>query len=154
MLFVLAALVSAAATHPELNQVHTVYLLPMSGNLDQMLAVRITQSSLFTVVTDPRKADAIFTGRIGPGFEESLKQLETPPPSPAKDADKTKQEDTYVRPTMKPLSHSQGSLFLVDRKTGSVLWSVYEPTSGSTASDVQRLAQKIAGKLEKDLKSK
>src|SRR5947209_137944 len=107
--FLLFALLSAGAAHPELAQVHSVYLLPMTGNLDQLLAVRLTESSIFQVVTDPRKADAIFTARIGASFEEALKDLyaSTAP----KDASKDKlQEETYAHPAMKPLSRAKGSL--------------------------------------------
>lgn len=145
------ALFATGAPNPQLAEVHSVYLLPMSGNLDQFLAVRLNAANIFLVVTDPKKADAVFTERIGTNFEESLKELNA---SNSKDSKDDKKGDDYSRPTMKPLSRNKGSLFLVDRKTGNVLWSIYEKPKGNTASDVTQLAERIANKLEKDVKSK
>src|SRR5215472_12622067 len=86
-----------AAPRPELAQIHTVYLLPMSAGLDQFLAVRITEHSLFQVVTDPAKADAVFTDKIGASFEDLVKTLDTKNKPATTD-------DSYQRPTMSPLS--------------------------------------------------
>ena len=143
------ALWMGAAPRPDLAQIHTVYLLPMSGGLDQYLAVRITEHSLFQVVTDPSKADAVFTDKIGASFEDTMKSLVAPP----KDKDH-ETEDTYAKPTMSPLSRGKGSLFLVDRKTGNVVWSLYEAPVRTASVDMSRLAARIASKLGKDLKAK
>jgi hypothetical protein len=145
-----AALLATSAPDPQLTEIHSVYLLPMSGNLDQFLAVRLNASKIFLVVTDPRKADAVFTERIGPNFEDALKELYA---SDAKDA-KDKKADEYSRPTMKPLSNGKGSLFLVDRKSKNVVWSTYDKPKSNRADDVNQLAQRIANRLEKDVKGK
>jgi hypothetical protein len=147
----MAALLASGAPNPQLNEIHTVYLLPMSGNLDQYLAVTLNGSNLFLIVTDPKKADAIFTERIGVNFEEALKELY---PDPKEGKDKDKKEDEYSRPTMKPLSNGKGSLFLVDRKTRNVLWSNYDRPKSNRPDDINQLAQKITNKLVKDVKGK
>ncbi len=68
-----------AARNPQLESVHTVYLLPMGNSLDQYLATRLTQTGMFQVVTDPQKADAVFTDKIGQGFEDKMTELYPPP---------------------------------------------------------------------------
>jgi hypothetical protein len=65
----------------DLAGVHTVYLLPMGSSLDQYLAERLTSEHVFQVVTDPKRADAVFTDRIGTAFEERLADLLAPPPA-------------------------------------------------------------------------
>ena len=147
-----AVLLATGAPDPQLTEIHSVYLLPMSGNLDQFLAVRLNASKIFLVVTDPKKADAVFTERIGPNFEDALKELYA---SDLKDTDsKDKKSDDFSRPTMKPLSSGKGSLFLVDRKSKNVVWSFYEKPKSTRADDISQLAQKIGNKLEKDIKGK
>src|SRR5215467_5804839 len=77
-MFVLLAAVAAtaaSAASPDLSEVKTVYLLPMSGGLDQYLAVAITNGGVFKVVTDPQKAEAVFTDHIGVSLEQSLHEL-------------------------------------------------------------------------------
>lgn len=148
MLFA-AGLTMAAAAAADLSEIKTVYLLPMSGGLDQYLAVRLTAGAVLQVVTDPQKADAVFTDRIGSNLEQSLNDLYAPK---AKE-DSNKLGD-FSRPTMQPLSRGKGSLFLVDRKTRVVLWSMYAVPKSSEANGMNRLAQQIASKLEKDRKGK
>lgn len=74
----------ASSANAQLANVHSVYLFPMGGGLDQHLANRITGAGLFQVVTDPKKADAVFTDRLGEGLETRLSELypEPPPPKP------------------------------------------------------------------------
>jgi hypothetical protein len=145
-------LLATGAPDPQLTEIHSVYLLPMSGNLDQFLAVRLNSSKIFLVVTDPKKADAVFTERIGPNFEDALKELYANDSKDAKDAKDKK--DEYARPTMKPLSNGKGSLFLVDRKSKNVVWSTYDKPKSNRADDENQLAQRIVSKLEKDVKGK
>jgi len=81
-----ALLVGAAAfasENPQLKQVQSVYILPMGSGMDQYLANKITRLALFQVVTDPQKADAILTDRIGEAFERKFAEL-YPPPKPEK----------------------------------------------------------------------
>lgn len=145
-----AALLATGAPNPQLAEIHSVYLMPMSGSLDQFLAVRLNAGNVFLVVTDPKRADAVFTERIGANFEDALKDLYRSD----KDSKEDKKGDDYSRPTMRPLSTGKGSLFLVDRKTKNVVWSIYEKPKSNRADDISQLAQKIANKLEKDIKGK
>lgn len=140
---------AAAVSAADLNEVKTVYLLPMSGGLDQYLAVRLTAGGVVQVVTDPQNADAIFTDRIGSNFEQSLTDLYG-----AKPKDDGSKGDDTGKSTMQPLSRGKGSLFLVDRKTRVVLWSMYALPKSSQADEMNKLAEKIAAKLEKDRKGK
>jgi hypothetical protein len=145
-----AALLATGAPNPQLTEIHAVYLMPMSGNLDQFLAVRLNAANIFLIVTDPKKADAVFTERIGENFEQALKELYA---SDSKESNDKKTDD-YARPTMKPLGSGKGSLFLVDRKTKNVIWSSYDKPKGNRPDDINQLAQRIANKLEKDVKGK
>lgn len=141
-----AAVLSLAAEN--LADVKTVYLLPMSGGLDQHLAVTLTTSKVVQVVTDPAKADAIFTDAIGVNFEDRLRELTA---STTKADAKT---DDYVKPTMAPLSRGKGDIFLVDRKSHVVLWSMYAAPKSSQSDDLNKLAEKIAAQVQKDRKGK
>jgi hypothetical protein len=148
-LFLSITALSFAAPHPALKDVHNVYLLPMSASFDQYLAVRLTANSVFQVVTDPQKADAIFTERIGSTLEQTLGEMYAPPKKDSKDP-----IDTYVRATAKPMARGKGSFFLVDRATRNVIWSSFEKPVTPTAQDLDRLAARITSKLEKELKAK
>ncbi len=64
----------------ELSGVRAVYMLPMSNGMDQYLANRLINLHAVQVVTDPQRADAILTDRLGPGFEDKLQELYPPPP--------------------------------------------------------------------------
>src|SRR5438132_11683048 len=75
---------AVCASFPELSQVRNVYILPMSGGLDQYLAKSLTQHRQYQVVADPKAADAIFTDRLGEPFEKKLSELYPPPPPPEK----------------------------------------------------------------------
>jgi hypothetical protein len=79
-LFVCSGALLGAA---DLAGVHSVYLMPMSRGLDQYLANRLTNEHIFQVVTDPKLADAIFTDRIGEGFQLQLENI-SPTPKPPK----------------------------------------------------------------------
>ena len=68
LLLLLASVAGAAG----LDDIKTVYLLPMTNGFDQYLAIRLTTGVVLQVVTDPEKADAILTDRIGtPQFATS-----------------------------------------------------------------------------------
>ena len=43
-----------AAVNPQLEKVQSIYILPMSGGMDQYLANRITQLGKMQVVADPQ----------------------------------------------------------------------------------------------------
>src|ERR1700678_3854203 len=81
----LTALAAAAfaSVNPQLHQVKRVYILAMSSSMDQYLANQLATSGIFEVVTDPMKADAIFTDHVGEAFQKKLDDL-YPPPTPPK----------------------------------------------------------------------
>jgi hypothetical protein len=157
----------------DLGKVHSVYLLPMANGLDQYLANRITGSGKFEVVADPKKADAIFTDKIGEAFEGRLKEL-FPPPAEKKEPSAvgqsaasqpaaaspsaTSQPAAASQPAPAPRSsgfgRSKGTIFLVDISSRSVLWSAYEPPKNTTPREMDRTAQRIVERLTSPSKGK
>ena len=135
----------------DLAGVKTVYLLPMSSGFDQYLAIRLVRDGAMQVVTDPKKADAVFTDRIGANFEKSMQQLYAPP---VKTDGKLGEDDQFSRPAMQPLSRGRGSLFLVDRESHVVLWSTFARSKTTTAVDLNDLAAKVVQDLDKTRKGK
>jgi len=163
---ILAGVLLGAA--PELSGVRAVYLFPMGGGLDQYLANRLTNAGVFQVVADPKKADGVFTDRLGPAFEARLAELfpEPPPPpaEPAKKAEKKEAEEakpaageaaTAPEPLrVSSFTRGKGTLFLVQPKTRAVLWSIYEKPRSTQAADLDRTARRIIDRLQRDLKGK
>jgi len=145
----------AGEVHPDLTEIKTVYLLPMTYSLDQFLAIRLTKGGVVQVVTDPNKADAILSEHIGTGLEEQLKSLygEQKTADPA-DKDKEKDKGSFGNGPMAGGTRSKGAVFLVDRKTRNVLWSDYVRPKSSQPDELNHVADKIAGQLEKDKKGK
>ena len=143
----LAATLFAAAPAPaaDLAEIKAVYFLPMSRGLDQYLAQKLTAQGVLQVVTDPQKADAIFTDRIGANFEQSLVELYEPP-KPKTDE---KAEDIYQRPAMQPLSRGKGNIFLVDRKSRDVIWSTFVTPATSDAQEMTKVAAKVVAEFAK-----
>jgi hypothetical protein len=130
----------------DLSSVKSVYLMPMSGGLDQYLAIRLSNGGSLQVVTDPKMADAIFTDRIGSNFEQSLQDMY----GEKKKSDGKLSSDDFSKPSMQPLSHGKGSLFLVDRQSHVVIWSTYAKAKSTNSDDMNHLAMKIADQLSKD----
>jgi len=131
----------------DLASYKTVYVLPMSSGLDQFLAIKLTAGSVMQVVTDPQKAELVFTDRIGAAFEDQLDELYKEKPKPdATDAWGSS------RPIASPITRNRGTVFLVDRKTRDVVWTAYIKPGGSSADDMNHLASEIANKLAKDRK--
>ena len=162
LLFLLAATCALAG---DVSQVHTVYILTMNAGLDLHIANRLTDGHVLQVVTDPQKADAVLTDRLGPAFEDQMSRLYPPPPAPKEEADendKDKQkEDTssiasaftsdaaakLARPTSS-FGRGKGTIFLVSVKSREVLWSTFAlPKDGRGAT-----LEQTAGKITKDLK--
>ncbi len=144
-----------AASNPQLAEIKAVYLLPMGGGLDQYLAIRLTENQLFRVVTDPNLADAVFTDRIGEGFEERLAEL-YPEDKPKNTEEKKKDENDWANQKVRSASFSRGkgTIFLVDRKTKDVLWSLYSPSKTNRVPDLNDNATKISKKLESAVRPK
>jgi hypothetical protein len=144
------ALTSLGAVYgAELDQIKTVYLLPMSRGLDQFLAERLTTGQILQVVTDPKKAEAIFTDRVGSNFEQSLQELFDDKKSEPKSSDKLEDLVAYQRPAMQPLSRGKGNIFLVDRQTRTVIWSTYVEPKTANSNDMNHVADQVADKLAK-----
>ncbi len=155
LLFLLAALSAAQGeTNPQLADIKTVYVLPMSYALDQFLAIRLTKGGVLQVVTDPKLADAILSDHIGTGLEEKLKSLYGEKKDAAdKEKDKDKAE-SFGNAPMAGGTRSKGAVFLVDRKTRNVVWSDYVRPKSSQPDELNHVADRIAGQLEKDRKGK
>lgn len=170
---------AAGSAQPRLQNVQNVYVLPMGGGLDQLLASRLTSKGVFQVVTDPKKADAILTDRIGKSFEQTLATMypPPPPPEPAKEPE-TKDEKAKgdEKPVEKPegpppseldafanakpdnsprmgtstWGRGRGNIFLVERGSGDVIWSTHAPAKNTAPKSVARQADRIVGRLAKD----
>lgn len=166
----------------QLANVHSVYLLPMTGGLDQYLANRITNSGLFQVVMDPKKADAVFTDRLGDATESRLAELYPEPPEPkpepaaeakpaatpaagkAEEKPKAEGEDSdssSAKPKREApaaqfstFGKGKGTIFLVDGRKRTVLWSFYETPKSSTSEALDRTAGQVVDRLKRDLKVK
>ena len=151
----IAGMVAASALAAGLGDTRTVYLLPMTGGLDQYLAVGLTTGLVLQVVTDPQKADAIFTDRLGEGFEAKLDELYgARKKADAKGDGKTdgKSDDTQNFARVQGGSRGRGAVFVVDRKTREVVWSVYDQPKDGTPASVKRSADRIVEKLAKAVK--
>jgi hypothetical protein len=144
---------AGVVVRPELAGIKTVYLLPMTYSLDQFLAVRLAKGAVLQVVTDPKLADAILTDHIGTNLEEKLNALYGEKKDADPDKDKNKSQTQFAAPSGGS-ARSKGAVFLVDRKSRSVVWSDYVRPKSSQPSDLNHAADKIAGQLEKEKKGK
>ena len=168
-----------AAVNPELKQVTKVYILAMGSGMDQYLANRLTTMGVFQVVTDPQKADALITDRLGEPFETKFKELYPPPPPPpchtppppVKDAkddkdskilvpveksakdDKDKPDESGTR-RVGSFNRSRGNIFIVDRKSKNVIWSVYDRPKDTTPGEMSKTAERVVKRLRDDLTAK
>lgn len=137
----------AAGAFAQTEGVHTVYVLPMAGGLDQYLAAWLTREHVMQVVTDPKAADAVLTDRLGDTFEQKMAEIHPP----AKDkADKTDKTDSSIttHPAFRT-SATRGTIFLVDAKSRAVLWSDHEkPPSSVSDKSLNREAERIVKKLQ------
>ena len=148
-LFLLLAASLGAISAADLNDIKTVYLLPMSSGLDQYLAIKLTTGVVLQVVTDPQKADAILTDHVGAGLEAKLEELY------GLKEEKKDASDAFTQsnhPVSAPVGRARGAIFLIDRKTRNIVWSDYEHPKNTTQPEMVRIADKIANKLFKDLK--
>jgi hypothetical protein len=180
-LTVLAA-AAFATVNPQLHQVKRVYILAMGSGMDQFLANQLTKEGVFEVVTDPKKADAIVTDNVGEAFQKKLDDLYPPPPKPKTEAEATKpaadagtsldvgDRSSDAKPARKDLldgldfsgggvrsssfGRSKGNIFVVDRNSRSVLWSVYERPKNTTPGELTKTAGKIVKQLKDDLTDK
>ena len=129
--------------------VQTVYLLPMANGLDQYVANRLASSGVFQVTTDPKKADAIFTDKLGEAFEQRLDSLILPP---VEKSSKESKAEERAASRVSTFSRSKGTMFLVDAATRAILWSIYQPPKNTSPSELDRTAQRIVGALKAPVK--
>jgi hypothetical protein len=168
-LLLLLCACGAAAWAAEVPNVRRVYLLPMARGMDQFLANRLTNEHIFEVVTDPKLADAVFTDRIGEGFEAQLEEISPKPanpeakPKPAAQSDNNNMLGGFTGETVNKLTNpaisstfgrGRGTIFLVWAKSRQVVWSVYEPPRDGSSKELDRTASAIVSRLKKDLNPK
>lgn len=152
----------------DLSHVKRVYLLPMGSGADQHLANHLTITGTFAVVADPKLADAVFTDRLGKAFEERFEELYPPPPpppapAPPEEAEEKKSGDSEEpakadeksklgnRPMRSSSAGSRGTLFLVDAKSKTVLWSTYDEPKDTSPAKLDESAKRKVERLRKDL---
>lgn len=150
----------------DLTMVQRVYVLPMSHSLDQYLANRLTNEHVFTIVTDPKLADAVLTDHVGSGLEATLDNIMQPAPAPKADskdnADPSKGPVSLAESMSKTsnpaigssLGRSKGTIFLVDTKSRQVVWSAYDLPKDTSSKELDRTASDIVSRIRKDLNPK
>jgi hypothetical protein len=152
----------------DLADVRTVYVLPMSHALDQYLANRLINEHVFTIVTDPKLADAVLTDHVGAALQAKLADLLAPPPEkPAPKTDdkegpakvptlaETMSQGQISRPAdSSSIGRSKGTIFLVDTKSRQVVWSAYDLSKDSSSKELDRTASDIVSRIKKDLNPK
>jgi hypothetical protein len=178
----LAATTALAGVNPQLREVKRVYIRAMSASMDQFLASQLVKAGIFEVVTDPKKADAIITDRVGESFESKLDDLYPPPtpPKAKKESEETKPADSTsdspksdgpksardltsdklagvdlsggARPST--MGHGKGNIFIVSRGSRTVLWSIYEPPKNNSSHELTRTAERVVKHLQEDLTEK
>jgi hypothetical protein len=160
-ILLMLVLALGAASGTDLASATSVYIMPMTGGIDQYLALRLTSANVMQVVTDPQKADVVMTDRIGSGFEERWKELFPPVAAPktedkdSKGKDKSAEEVFGVqRGASQPISRGRGAYFLIDRQTRNVIWSTYARPKSGQPDDVNHTADQIAKELAKARKPK
>ena len=147
----------------DLVGVRAVYVMPMSRGMDQFLANRLAGERLFHIVSDPRLADAVLTDRVGEALNASLDEfapLAKPAAEASGDVDKDKKEKKDESPENKldnpalqsTFGRGKGTFFLVDAKSRTVIWSTFEASRSSEASQLDRTASDIVSRLKRDLK--
>jgi len=156
--FLLAAaalMIAISVSAAGLGDIKTVYLLPMSNGLDQYLAQQLTAGGVLQVVTDPQKAEAVFTDHLGESFELTLADLyQTKPKADDKAGDTGEDKGaSFARSGMQG-KRGRGTIFLVNPRTHEVLWSVYELPKDNRPAGLRRSAGRIGAQLAKSITGK
>ena len=144
----------------DLGRVRSVYTWPMTKSFDQYLAEQITTESVFDVVVDPKLANAVLTDRIDAPFLAAMDEL-FPLPEPDDDPEAAEKKDdeeetvdesiegggAFKRPKNRPIGRPQGTLFLVDVHSRTVLWSTYlkeyDPSPNKLHQQARNVVQRI-----------
>lgn len=158
---------STAAPADELLQIKTVYILPMSRAFDQYLATHLTRGGLIQVVTDPQKADAVLTEQLGKNFEDQMEELYPKPKAPAPLSAEEEEEAPANTPAAlllelkdpegRPRStfgRGRGTVFLVHRSTGNVVWSTYLRPKSPVADVLNDAARQVADQMKDAFKKR
>ena len=145
----------------ELLQIKTVYLLPMGNAFDQYLANHLTRGGILQVVTDPARADAVFTDRLGKSFQMKMEELyptAKPEPEPVKKKDEDEPEKQSMDMKSAPLDRTssfgrgKSTYFLVHRGSRNVVWSIYEKPKSLQPDDLDDTAKYVARRLESSVR--
>lgn len=145
------------ARNAELSQIQRVYVLPMTAGFDQYLVNHLRGVSSMRIVTDPTKADAFFTDRLGVSFETKLKDIddkskeESAPPKTEEELASQKQGFKLAPPIVSSLGRGKGAIFLVERQSRNVVWSIYNKPKDYQPKTLDRVAEKVASAFKKEL---
>jgi hypothetical protein len=160
LLLLLLVVCAAGLTAGDLENVHTVYVLPMAHGLEQYLANALTAEHVFVIVTDPKMADAVLTDHVNSALQQKLDTMLAPPPAPPKDGEKADApKGSIFEPANKvenpadnsTMTRSRGMVFLVGTKSRQLLWSMYDLPKDSSSKEMDRLASAIVSRLKKDM---
>ena len=154
VLILAASLTLATAAPVGLSDVHKVYLMPMASGFDQYLAERLTTEGVFTVVVDPKQADAVFSERVDPAFGEAMQDVF--PTGQAAPKEKKQPAGGVVQeaPPKRPSSRSRGNIFLVAVGSRQVIWSTFHRMDDPSPKGLHRRARAIVKDLKKELEGK
>jgi hypothetical protein len=145
-------LAAAAAAQDAPPSADSVYFFPMNNALDQYVANRITKDKVFRVVTEPKRAGAVFTDKLGEDFEKRMMELYPSGPADTEKSETAANKDE--RPKYPFQARARGTIFLVDVHTRGVIWSLYEPPRNSRPDEMNRAAERIVKRLKQDLHPK
>ena len=154
------SVMAAFGIDPAAREVKTVYLLRMGNGLDQYLASELSKQGIYTVTTDAQKADALLTDSLGEPFEKKYLEL-YPPAEPEKkkdDEQKDEKKDGMIgvgaRAGTSTIGRGKGTIFLVERKSRNLLWSMTRQPKHSGTKEMVNHARKIVAELKKELSGK
>jgi hypothetical protein len=163
------SLTTLVAADDRLLHIRNIYILSMTGGLDQYLGSRLTQSGKFIIVTDPSHADAVLTDQIGSVFEDRFLALYPPPAPPPQEEPATSGHDKEAAAPVEEksmvamlgaassgghvssFSRGRGNLFLVSRDTKQVIWSTYLRPKNTRPDEMDHTADKIVDRIEEAL---
>jgi len=142
----------------------TVYLAPMGYGMDQYLANHLTVQRLYQVMTHPKDAELMFSDLLGPALGRKLRESfpeyfeEPAAPEEAEKKEEEKKGDTAVSAKVEPdemrrgnWGQGKGNYFLLDYRSGRVLWSTYFRPDSFTPRDLDQAAKKIVDRLKKQV---
>ena len=147
----------------DLSGVRSVYTWPMTKSFDQYLAEQIATESVFDVVVDPKLANAVLTDRIDAPFLAAMDELFPlpEPDDPEKAEKKDDEEDSadesieaggaFKRPKNRAMGRPQGTLFLVDVRSRTVLWSTYLKEYDPSPNKLHQQARSVVERIKKQL---